>query len=83
MNEIADNPILTREQKELLRLFVQSPLSSLYYLTGGTALSACYLRHRLSEDLIFFTEQEIDAEPVLAFFEDHTIHWRNTLRTEI
>lgn len=31
-----------------------------FYLTGGTALSAFYLRHRYSEDLDFFSEQEID-----------------------
>ncbi|MBI4715903.1 MAG: nucleotidyl transferase AbiEii/AbiGii toxin family protein [Nitrospirae bacterium] len=69
MDEIAENPILTREQKDLLRLFAHSPLSPLYYLSGGTALSACYLRHRLSEDLDFFTEQEVNAESVLAFLK--------------
>jgi len=31
-----------------------------FYLTGGTALSEFYLHHRLSEDLDFFTETEVD-----------------------
>lgn len=30
-----------------------------FYLTGGTALSEFYLQHRLSEDLDFFSEQEL------------------------
>lgn len=36
-------------------------------MTGGTALSAFYLQHRHSEDLDFFTEQEVDLESVLGF----------------
>lgn len=47
--------------------FRNSPLREHFYLTGGTALSAFYLRHRHSEDLDFFTEQEIDLESVLGF----------------
>lgn len=31
-----------------------------FYFTGGTALSAVYLQHRLSEDLDFFSEVEFD-----------------------
>lgn len=31
-----------------------------FYLTGGTALAHYYLHHRLSEDLDFFSETEID-----------------------
>lgn len=40
-----------------------------FYLTGGTALSAFYLRHRYSEDLDFFSEKEIDILPLDVFFE--------------
>ncbi|MEW5692252.1 MAG: nucleotidyl transferase AbiEii/AbiGii toxin family protein [Candidatus Hydrogenedentota bacterium] len=29
-----------------------------FYLTGGTALSEFYLKHRISEDLDFFCENE-------------------------
>lgn len=45
--------------------FRNSPLREHFYLTGGTALSAFYLRHRHSEDLDFFTEQEVGLESVL------------------
>ncbi|MDF0643794.1 MAG: nucleotidyl transferase AbiEii/AbiGii toxin family protein [Nitrospira sp.] len=47
--------------------FRTSPLREHFYLTGGTALSAFYLRHRYSEDLDFFTEQEVELESVLGF----------------
>ncbi len=48
--------ILTDFQKTVLRTFSEQPLFADYYLTGGTALSAFYLKHRYSEDLDFFTE---------------------------
>jgi len=34
-------------------------------MTGGTALSGFYLRHRFSEDLDFFSEDEFDAKQLL------------------
>ncbi len=40
-----------------------------FYLTGGTALAEYYLRHRLSEDLDFFSEQEFDPQAISAFFK--------------
>ena len=51
---LADNAILTQEQKTLLLHFSQSDLRQSFYLTGGTALAAFYLFHRVSEDLDFF-----------------------------
>ncbi len=48
--------ILTDFQKEVLRGFSSQSFFADYYLTGGTALSAFYLKHRYSEDLDFFTE---------------------------
>ena len=47
--------ILTPFQSAFLKAFSQSPLNDRFYLTGGTALAAFYLQHRLSEDLDFFT----------------------------
>ncbi len=47
--------ILTPFQKEALKAIGESPLVDNFYLTGGTALSAFYLQHRLSEDLDFFS----------------------------
>lgn len=64
---ISDNPILTEEQKNLLVHFRASPLCERFYLTGGTALSAFYLHHRLSEDLDFFSQENVGIEEVLAF----------------
>jgi hypothetical protein len=49
--------ILTPGQKRLLRTAAQiEPIRSSFVLTGGTALAAFFLHHRLSEDLDFFTQ---------------------------
>ncbi len=41
-----------------------------FYLTGGTALSAFYLQHRLSYDIDLFTEtQEVDQKLTEAFLK--------------
>lgn len=50
--------ILSPLQKELLSIFPGVPESDFFYLTGGTALSAFYLKHRKSNDLDFFTDNE-------------------------
>jgi predicted nucleotidyltransferase component of viral defense system len=39
-----------------------------FYLTGGTALAEYYLKHRLSEDLDFFSEKEFDIQAINVFF---------------
>jgi predicted nucleotidyltransferase component of viral defense system len=67
VDKIENNPILTEQQKILLKQFMAWPHASVFYLTGGTALSAFYLHHRLSEDLDFFTEDDVEAEPILTF----------------
>jgi predicted nucleotidyltransferase component of viral defense system len=64
---IPDNPILTDDQKLLLEHFRVSLLAQDFYLTGGTALSAFFLHHRLSDDLDFFSEAPVGIEEVLAF----------------
>jgi predicted nucleotidyltransferase component of viral defense system len=56
---IRNNAILTSAQISLLEEFVESDLSDAFRLTGGTALSAFYLEHRLSEDLDFFSHEKI------------------------
>lgn len=40
-----------------------------FYLTGGTPLAAFYLQHRYSEDLDFFSEQEIDLAGLNVFIQ--------------
>ncbi|MDO8590592.1 MAG: nucleotidyl transferase AbiEii/AbiGii toxin family protein [bacterium] len=53
--------ILTKTQVALLQELGQSDfITQNFYLTGGTALAAFYLRHRYSEDLDFFSEKEFD-----------------------
>ena len=51
--------ILTAEQQEALGIIAkQDDISSIFYLSGGTALAEFYLGHRYSDDLDFFTDQE-------------------------
>ena len=69
MEKIKNNLVLTEHQKILLKHFGEFPGASKFYVTGGTALSAFYLRHRLSEDLDFFTGDEVEIEPILAFLK--------------
>lgn len=59
IREIEDNRILTAQQKTFLQEFVKADLQSAFRLTGGTALSAFYLEHRLSEDIDFFSSEKI------------------------
>lgn len=40
-----------------------------FYLTGGTVLAAFYLQHRYSDDLDFFSENEIDILPINVFLK--------------
>lgn len=47
--------LLSDLQLEILRHLGQTEIKDLFYFTGGTALSALYLRHRYSDDLDFFT----------------------------
>lgn len=67
-----DPKILTSLQKEALNLlFSEERFSKIFYLTGGTALSAFFLNHRHSDDLDFFTNApDIDfLFPLLKKFE--------------
>jgi predicted nucleotidyltransferase component of viral defense system len=62
--------LLTQQQKKFLDFFnEQILLWDKFYLSGGTALSEFYLRHRFSEDLDFFSEQEIDVAGLNLFLQ--------------
>lgn len=52
--------ILTSAQKSVLNAVANEPRMADFYLTGGTALSAYYLHHRISDDLDFFCSKELD-----------------------
>lgn len=62
-----EKEILTDLQKQVLEsLFRNEWFRRHFYLTGGTALSGFYYRHRLSEDLDFFSHDvTLDSLPTL------------------
>lgn len=62
-----DATILTDRQKLFLKLFSKQPFSQKFYLSGGTALAGFYIPYRFSEDLDFFSEQEVVIDEVVAF----------------
>ncbi|MDP2656011.1 MAG: nucleotidyl transferase AbiEii/AbiGii toxin family protein [bacterium] len=52
--------ILSERQLRALEFLAgQEYIKNNFYLTGGTALVAYSLHHRYSEDLDFFSEQEV------------------------
>ena len=54
-------PILSPGQRRVLdALAGESAVTSTFYLSGGTALAEFHLHHRLSEDLDFFSEEEVE-----------------------
>jgi len=48
---MASQSILTSFQIEFLETFFQNEIGQKFFLTGGTALAAYYLQHRLSKDM--------------------------------
>ena len=61
--------ILTPDQITLLQAIGNNDvLSKQFYLSGGTALAGFYLHHRYSEDLDFFSENEVDVLSIQTFF---------------
>ena len=49
----------------LTTLLGDSYIKDTFYLTGGTALSACYLNHRMSEDIDLFSPHPLDEPRVV------------------
>lgn len=61
---------MTASQDLFLRCVADhASFKSRFYLTGGTALAAFYLKHRYSEDLDFFSEEEISPLSIAAFVQ--------------
>jgi len=76
--------ILTKEQKIVLEEFKDSRfLSSNFYFTGGTALSEFYLRHRLSDDLDFFTEDKFDFQDLFEIVNSWSRKHKLKVKSEI
>lgn len=72
---IVGKTILTAKQLDFLELAqAQASITKNFYLTGGTALAEFYFKHRLSEDIDLFTEeQEVDTRAVEAFLEKASV----------
>ena len=67
---MASKTILSKNQQKLLKIIGNNKnIRRYFYLTGGTALAEFYLHHRLSEDLDFFSEEEIDSQTVFSFLK--------------
>lgn len=63
--------ILTAKQLNFLECIrKEKQITKRFYLTGGTALAEFYLKHRLSEDIDLFNEdQEVDQKLVEVFLK--------------
>ena len=61
--------ILTDTQKLFLKLLGRKSFSHKFYLSGGTALAEFYIPYRFSEDLDFFSENEIQTDEIIAFLK--------------
>lgn len=60
--------IITPEQEIILAgISKNQDISSRFYFTGGTALSAVYLKHRYSEDLDFFSYNRFEFRDIADF----------------
>lgn len=61
--------VLTPVQERALRIIAEEPRLKTFYLTGGTALAAYHLHHRVSDDLDFFIADEPDTIFLQSFVE--------------
>lgn len=62
--------VLKDRQKAFLKVFSEKKeFAKQFYFTGGTALVAFYIPYRTSEDLDFFSKQEIDVSQILVFLK--------------
>lgn len=67
---MAVTTILSATQTKLLeQLSMDKMVYTHFYLSGGTALAEFYLCHRLSEDLDFFSETEVDPQSIFVLFK--------------
>ncbi len=69
---MAQESILAPHQKKVLEIISKEKyFTQRFYLAGGTALAEFYLKHRISEDLDFFSEkQEVNPIVISRFLND-------------
>lgn len=59
--------LFTPIQKRFLNALLDDPyIPATFYLTGGTALAACYLNHRVSEDIDLFSIKPLEEQRVVS-----------------
>ena len=80
---LRNNPILTDYQIEILKIFFSSSLGRQFFLTGGTALAAFYLGHRLSKDLDLFSIEEFDSLELQKIIEQIADKTHSTVTTKV
>lgn len=61
---------LTNSQKITLDFLAKSSLKNKFYWTGGTLLAYYYFKHRKSEDLDFFSEEEFSFNEINQFIQN-------------
>ena len=68
-------------QREVLSgLSRNEDISNYFFLTGGTALSAFYLAHRVSEDLDLFSKEKADLADGISGMRSPTLRNGSTTR---
>lgn len=64
------SPIITKTQKKVLDIFSDNQyLTENFCLSGGTALAGFYLPYRYSEDLDFFSQDEVNIQDITTFLK--------------
>ncbi len=66
---MSNTTILTKTQQLFLNLLGKQPFSKKFYLSGGTALAEFYIPYRFSEDLDFFSGEEVQVDEITAFLQ--------------
>ena len=73
-----EQTILTPAQEQAIAAVAGEARLADFYLSGGTALAEYYLRHRISDDLDFFTYNDPDS----IFLHEFTDRLKGVLRAE-
>jgi predicted nucleotidyltransferase component of viral defense system len=74
--------ILTKEQQVILDLVKNNEFfRSNFYFTGGTALSAFYLKHRYSDDLDFFSQERFDQQIILTLIQEWSQKYKFSIKS--
>lgn len=69
----------TKEQQTFLAFLRTYPaISGSFYLTGGTALAACYYNHRNSEDIDLFTRNPFRQETIIEMMASYAKYMHAT-----